>query len=197
MPVKAVEGLGRVPDPQQSVNEDPAPRDAAPKLRELIYRAACTLYFLTRPSDDIPRICHAASLLARAHAPCTPLRAAHRLLGHRLFLPISLTVGHALDVHSSQSSAQNKNYDAVPTGPRAQGIPFPFTPSGKTHVQHIKYSSSNPMRLARATAGLPSTARAGSPACATAWALCCLADRGSSSGGGQLRCWPLSSIRTR
>ena len=42
MPVKAVEGFCRIPDPQQSVNEDPARRDAAPKLRELIYRAACT-----------------------------------------------------------------------------------------------------------------------------------------------------------
>ena len=47
MPVKAVEGLCRVPDPQQPVNEDPARRDAAPKRRELIYGAACTLYFLT------------------------------------------------------------------------------------------------------------------------------------------------------
>ena len=32
MPVKAVEGLCRIPDPQQSVNEDPAPGMQHPNL---------------------------------------------------------------------------------------------------------------------------------------------------------------------
>ena len=32
MLVNAVEGLGRVPDPQQPVNEDPAPRMQHPNL---------------------------------------------------------------------------------------------------------------------------------------------------------------------
>ena len=82
--------------------------------------------------------------LALPHATC-------RLLGHRLLPPISLTVDHALDVLSAYTFpviSTEREHDAVPTGPRAQGIPFTSASSANTHVQQIKHSSLIPMRLA-------------------------------------------------
>ena len=95
------------------------------------------------PARCMPFCSHSGIL----HSP----HATYRLLGHRLLPPISLTVDHALDVLSAPTFpviSTEREHGGVLTAPRAQGIPFTSASSANTHVQHIKYSSSIPMRLA-------------------------------------------------